>query len=93
MFAHLRIPRCWTGQLQPAGKDLCLDVDLSHGQVRKVNSDWVDKVQAGMEWDPPKVLDMIVWKDQCMQLTSLPLPRVPACTAHRPVVCKPNRFR
>ena len=45
---------------QPAGKDLGLDLDLSRGQVRKVNHDWVETVQAGMERDPPKVLDMIV---------------------------------
>ena len=38
---------------QSAGKDLCLDVDLTHGQVRMVNYDWVDTVQAGMERDPP----------------------------------------
>ena len=45
---------------QLAGKDLCLDVDLSRGQMRKVNHDGVETVQAGMERDPPKVLDMIV---------------------------------
>ena len=63
-------------------------MDLTHGQVRKMNYDWVDTLQTGMERDPPKVLDMIVWKELGVRLTFLPVPRVPACPAHRPVVCK-----
>jgi hypothetical protein len=69
----------WCYLQQPDGKDLCLDLDLTRGQVRRVNYDWVETVQAGMEDDPPKVLDMIVWRKQGVQSTSplpLPLPRV-----------------
>ena len=47
-------------------KDLVLDKELTHGQVRKVDQDWVDKLAADFEANRPEELVLTVWKEQGM---------------------------
>ena len=41
-----------------------LDKDQSHGQVRKLDVDWVEKLQQGFEKDRPDELELTVWREQ-----------------------------
>ena len=47
-----------------AGKDLELDKDLTHGQVRTVDGDWVDTLEARFKENRPDELELTVWKEQ-----------------------------
>ena len=48
----------------PAPNQLSIDKDCEHGQVRRINYDWVDSVVAKFTADPPKQLEIIVWHEQ-----------------------------
>ena len=49
-------------------KDIVLDKDLTHGQVRKVDMTWAEKLAAGFMKDRPGMLELTVWKEQGVSL-------------------------
>ena len=69
---------------RPACKDLVLDKDQTHGQVRKLDVDWVEKLQHGFEKDRPDELELTVWREQGVSpMSLLPLCRVFLCKTKR----------
>ena len=46
---------------------LHLDKTLEHGQVRKVNPDWVDDLEKQFAADRPQMLELTVWKELGVQ--------------------------
>ena len=57
--AYLRVQR-----RARAIKDLVLDKERTHGQVRKVDMDWAESLQKTLEADRPSELELTVWKEQ-----------------------------